>query len=78
MSASFLARRPARRTGRSRWFRGELPLPECETFSERDLTTDERAEFTRWLVGHPVRQSELLLLCARGNRSLVAAHICVT
>ena len=51
------------------------PSPECETFSERDLTPDERAEFTRWLVGHAVKQSELLFFCARGNRSLVAAHI---
>lgn len=56
-------------------FRGEPPSPECETFSERDLTADERAEFSRWLMGHAVRQSELLFFCARGNRSLVAAHI---
>ena len=56
-------------------FRGETPDPECETFSVRDLTADERAEFTRWLVGHAAKQSELLFLCARGNRSLVAAHI---
>ena len=56
-------------------FRGEPPSPECETFSERDLTPDERAEFTRWLVGHTVKQSELLFFCARGNRSLVAVHI---
>ena len=56
-------------------FRGEMPCPECETFSERDLTPEERTEFTRWLLGHAVKQSELLFFCARGNRSLVAAHI---
>ncbi len=70
-------------------FGGEPPSPECETFSERDLTADERAEFTRWLVGHAMQHSELLFFCARcnrihlrriemplrGNRSLVAAHI---
>ena len=56
-------------------FRGETPDPECETFSARELTPEERAVFTRWLVGHAARQSELLCLCARGNRSLVAAHI---
>ena len=56
-------------------FRGDPPSPECETFSARDLTADERAEFTRWLLGHAVKQSELLFFCARGNRSLAAAHI---
>ncbi|MDA8119729.1 MAG: hypothetical protein M0Z85_06695 [Gammaproteobacteria bacterium] len=63
-------------------FRGETPNPECETFSARDrpcglqcLTPEERALFTRWLIGHAARQSELLRLYARGNRSLMAAHI---
>ena len=56
-------------------FRGEMPCPECETFSARDLTPEERFEFARWLVGHAVKQSELFFFCARGNRSLVAAHV---
>ena len=56
-------------------FRGEMPCPECETFSARDLTPEERFEFVRWLVGHAVKQSALFFFCARGNRSLVAAHI---
>ncbi len=56
-------------------FRGEMPCPECETFSARDLTPEERFEFVRWLLGHAVKQSELFFFCARGNRSLVAAHV---
>ena len=63
-------------------FRSEAPnppyggqCPKCETFSSRDLTPEERFEFMRWLVGHAVKRSELFFFCARGNRSLVAAHI---
>ncbi len=41
-------------------FHGKTPNPECETFSVRDLTPEEWALFTYWLVGHAVLPVETL------------------
>ena len=56
-------------------FRGEAPNPECETFSARDITPEERQMFVRWLLEHRGKNTQILCFCAHGNRSVAAASL---